>query len=392
MEDLSRVRLWVEEATRIVALTGAGISTESGIPDFRGPAGVWTRDPEAEKLSNIHYYMSDPAIRKRSWQARLAHPAWQAAPNAGHRALAALERRGKLHGLITQNIDGLHQLAGSQRVLELHGTARQVGCLDCAARYDTAEMHEAFLAQDSVPACRECGGMLKHAVVSCGQSLRADVLQESIQWARQADLFLVLGSSLVVEPAASLPRYAREYGARLVIINRDPRPLDDVADAIELRGVLEGTAARFAAERLEVASELSELAALTEELDVVVAERRPRLERYVELNDEYHRTLVGLAKSDTIARAIANAVALPFASPSALLASQAALSREREVLLVAQHQHRMLLDAVRSGHGARAEDIAREHARLAKLNLDLVLASEPALERLPGAPLLRRVV
>jgi GntR family transcriptional regulator of vanillate catabolism len=168
--------------------------------------------------------------------------------------------------------------------------------------------------------------------------------------------------------------------------------LDDVADAIELRGVLEATAARFAAERLESPLELAELAALTEQLDAVVGARSPRLERFVELNDEYHRALVALAKSDTIARAIANAVALPFASPSALLASQAALTREREVLLVAQHQHRMLLEAVRAGHGARAEDIAREHARLAKLNLDLVLGSEPALERLPGAPLLRRVV
>lgn len=168
--------------------------------------------------------------------------------------------------------------------------------------------------------------------------------------------------------------------------------LDDVADAIELRGVLEATAARFAAERLESPLELAELAALTEQLDAVVGARSPRLERFVELNDEYHRALVALAKSDTIARAIANAVALPFASPSALLASQAALTREREVLVVAQHQHRMLLEAVRAGHGARAEDIAREHARLAKLNLDLVLGSEPALERLPGAPLLRRVV
>jgi GntR family transcriptional regulator of vanillate catabolism len=168
--------------------------------------------------------------------------------------------------------------------------------------------------------------------------------------------------------------------------------LEDVADAIELRGVLEATAARFAAERLESPSELAELEELTEKLDVLVGGRSPPLERYVELNDEYHRALVALAKSDTIARAIANAVALPFASPSALLASQAALTREREVLLVAQHQHRMLLEAVRAGHGARAEDIAREHARLAKLNLDLVLGSEPALERLPGAPLLRRVV
>ena len=168
--------------------------------------------------------------------------------------------------------------------------------------------------------------------------------------------------------------------------------LDDVADAIELRGVLEGTAARFAAERLGSPTELADLVAVTEQLDAVVGEPTPVLERFVELNDAYHRALVVLAKSDAVARAIANAVALPFASPSALLASQATLTREREVLVVAQHQHRMLLDAVGAGHGSRAEDIAREHARLAKLNLELVLESEPALERLPGAPLLRRVV
>jgi len=166
--------------------------------------------------------------------------------------------------------------------------------------------------------------------------------------------------------------------------------LNDVADAIELRGVLEGTAARFAAERLGSESELAALAAVTQELDAVVGVPSPLLERFVELNDEFHRVLVELAKSDALTRAIANVVALPFASPGALLASQAALPREHEVLVVAQPQHRAMLEAVGAGHGARAEEIAREHARLAMLNLELVLASEPALERLPGAPLLRR--
>ena len=168
--------------------------------------------------------------------------------------------------------------------------------------------------------------------------------------------------------------------------------LSDVADAIELRGVLEGTAARFAAERLVGEPELADLVAVTEQLDAVVDTRSPVLERFVELNDEYHRALVELAKSDAITRAIANVVALPFASPGALLASQAALTREQEILVVAQHQHRAMLEAVRAGHGARAEEIAREHARLAMLNLELVLASEPALDRLPGAPLLRRTL
>ena len=168
--------------------------------------------------------------------------------------------------------------------------------------------------------------------------------------------------------------------------------LSDVADAIELRGVLEGAAARFAAERLVGEPELADLVAVTEQLDAVVDTRSPVLERFVELNDEYHRALVELAKSDAITRAIANVVALPFASPGALLASQAALTREREILVVAQHQHRAMIEAVRAGHGARAEEIAREHARLAMLNLELVLASEPALDRLPGAPLLRRTL
>ena len=168
--------------------------------------------------------------------------------------------------------------------------------------------------------------------------------------------------------------------------------LSDVADAIELRGVLEGTAARFAAERLVGEPELADLVAVTEQLDAVVDTRSPVLERFVELNDDYHRALVDLAKSDALTRAIANVVALPFASPGALLASQAALTREQEILVVAQHQHRAMLEAVRAGHGARAEEIAREHARLAMLNLELVLASEPALDRLPGAPLLRRAV
>jgi GntR family transcriptional regulator of vanillate catabolism len=168
--------------------------------------------------------------------------------------------------------------------------------------------------------------------------------------------------------------------------------LEDVADAIELRGVLEGTAARFAAERLKSASELTDLIAVTEQLDAVVRGPVPMLERFVELNDEFHRVLIELAKSAALTRAIANTVALPFASPGALLASQATLTQEHEILVVAQHQHRMLVEALSAGHGTRAEDIAREHARLAKLNLELVLESEPALERLPGAPLLRRVV
>src|SRR2546425_2325384 len=135
-QDADIVRRWVDESGRIVALTGAGISTESGIPDFRGPQGIWTKNPKAEKLSNIHYYMADPEVRKLAWQSRVDHPAWHAKPNDGHRALVELERRGKLHALVTQNIDGLHRLAGHSpdRVIEVHGTGHEVVCMACARR------------------------------------------------------------------------------------------------------------------------------------------------------------------------------------------------------------------------------------------------------------------
>jgi GntR family transcriptional regulator of vanillate catabolism len=167
----------------------------------------------------------------------------------------------------------------------------------------------------------------------------------------------------------------------------------DIADGIELRGVLEGTAARFAAERLQSPEELAPLVESAALLDEVLEDLTPEsLPRYVELNDDYHRALVELAKSDTLARAIEHAVVLPFASPSALLSSQAVLPRSREILLVAQHQHRVLIDAIRAGHGSRADEIAREHARLAQLNLELVLEDHEAMAQVPGAPFLRRVV
>src|SRR5437868_1222258 len=155
------IRGWVNQSDRIVALTGAGISTESGIPDFRGPQGVWTRDPKAEKLSNIHSYMSDPDVRRLSWKSRLDHPAWRATPNAGHRALVALERRGTLHALVTQNIDGLHQAAGSSpdTVIEVHGTMRDVMCMNCAWRGPMPPVLDRVRAGEEDPACEQCGGI-----------------------------------------------------------------------------------------------------------------------------------------------------------------------------------------------------------------------------------------
>jgi NAD-dependent deacetylase len=238
-EDLSRVRLWMEEATRIVALTGAGISTESGIPDFRGPAGVWTRDPEAEKLSNIHYYMSDPAIRKRSWQARLVHPAWQAAPNAGHRALVALERRGKLHGLITQNIDGLHQRAGSspERVIEVHGTVHEVTCMHCDWRGPMQPVLDRVRAGEADPPCEQCGGILKSATISFGQALVPEVIDRAMQAAEEADLLLTVGSSLQVYPVAGAVPAAKHAGARVVIVNAEATPFDAIADVVIRRRI-----------------------------------------------------------------------------------------------------------------------------------------------------------
>lgn len=224
----------MSSAQRVVMLTGAGISTESGIPDFRGPQGVWTKNPLAEKLSNIEYYMSDPEVRKASWQSRLEHPAWEAKPNAGHLALAALERRGKLHALITQNIDGLHQMAGNSpdKVIEVHGTVRQVICMACGALTPMQAVLDRVRAGEEDPSCLDCGGILKSATISFGQALVPEVIDRAMNAAAEADLFFAVGTSLQVYPiAGSLPA-ARTAGARIVIVNAQPTPFDDIADAV----------------------------------------------------------------------------------------------------------------------------------------------------------------
>ena len=225
---------WVRDATRIVALTGAGISTESGIPDFRGPQGVWTTNPKAERLSNIHYYMSDPEVRRLSWQSRLEHPAWQAAPNAGHRALVDLERAGKLHALVTQNIDGLHQLAGSSpdKVIEVHGTMREVMCMRCGWRAPMEQVLDRVRAGEEDPPCQECGGILKSATISFGQALVPEVIERAMQAAEDADLLLAIGTSLQVYPIAGAVPAAKSAGARVVILNAEPTPFDPIADAV----------------------------------------------------------------------------------------------------------------------------------------------------------------
>ena len=231
---IDEVRAWIGAARRVVALTGAGISTDSGIPDFRGPQGVWTRNPEAEKQSTIQYYLADPEIRKASWRARLDHPAWDARPNSGHIALAMLERRGKLHALITQNIDELHQLAGNtpEMVIEVHGSLRRVMCWGCGMRAPMQRALDRVRAGEEDPHCRDCGGILKSDTISFGQSLDPDVLERSMRCAGEADLFLSVGTSLRVYPAAGVVPVAHQAGARIVIVNAQPTPFDGIADAV----------------------------------------------------------------------------------------------------------------------------------------------------------------
>jgi NAD-dependent deacetylase len=231
---MEKVRGWVARATRVVVLTGAGISTESGIPDFRGPQGVWTKNPRAEKLSDIRYYMSDPEVRKESWKARLEHPAWSAKPNAGHLALTALEKSGKLHALITQNIDELHQMAGNSpdKVIEVHGTVRKVVCMACGMTAPMQKALDRVRAGEADPPCRDCGGILKSATISFGQSLVPDVIERALRAAGEADMFFAIGTSLQVYPIAGAVELANAAGAKIVILNAEPTPFDQKADAV----------------------------------------------------------------------------------------------------------------------------------------------------------------
>src|SRR5438874_9290129 len=224
VEALDRARALLTEARRVVVLTGAGISTDSGIPDFRGPQGVWTKNPGAEKMATLSYYVSDPEVRKRSWRNRLESPAWSAEPNAGHRALVELERQGKLHTLVTQNVDELHQRAGTDpaKVVEIHGTMRQVECLSCGERAPMERALERVRAGEDDPPCRTCGGILKSATISFGQNLVPEDLMRAQLAAQACDLLLAVGSTLTVFPAAGVVPVARQAGARIVIVNAEP--------------------------------------------------------------------------------------------------------------------------------------------------------------------------
>jgi NAD-dependent deacetylase len=225
---------WARGITRLAVLTGAGISTDSGIPDFRGPSGIWTKDPAAEKLSSYQAYMADAGLRRRSWQNRLAHPAWAAEPNLAHLALARLARSTIDTAVITQNIDGLHQRAGTPpgRVIELHGTMFAVVCTGCGDRTAMAGALARVRAGEGDPPCTCCGGILKSATVMFGQALEPGVFERAATAAAGCDLMLAIGSTLIVEPAASLCAIAAGAGAALVIVNRDPTPYDTAATAI----------------------------------------------------------------------------------------------------------------------------------------------------------------
>ena len=237
-----QARRLVEDARRIVVLTGAGISTDSGIPDFRGPQGVWTLNPKAERMSDIRYYVADPEVRRLSWQSRLAHPAWTAEPNAGHRAIVKLERQGKLHALITQNIDGLHQRAGNStdRVIEVHGTIHYAICLECKARQPMRVVLDRVRAGEEDPPCLECGGILKSDTISFGQPLVPHVVARAMQAAEEADCLIAVGTTLRVYPVAAAVPTAKAAGATVIIINAEPTAFDEVADV-----ALTGSIAEF---------------------------------------------------------------------------------------------------------------------------------------------------
>jgi len=223
-DQIDEVRSWIGQAKRVVVLTGAGIST---------------KNPQAEKLSNIHYYMSDPEVRKAAWKSRMEHPAWTAKPNAGHFALAELEQRGKLHALITQNIDELHQMAGNSpdKVIEVHGTVRKVVCMACGITAPMQKALDRVRAGEEDPPCRDCGGILKSATISFGQQLVPEVIDRAMRAAGEADVFIAIGTSLQVYPIAGAVEVASRAVARIVILNAEETPFDVMANAVFRRPI-----------------------------------------------------------------------------------------------------------------------------------------------------------
>ena len=234
---LARATQVLAAARRVVVLTGAGISTDSGIPDFRGPQGVWTKNPKAERMSSLSHYLNDPEVRELSWQSRLANPAWHAQPNGGHRALVDLERSGRLHTLVTQNIDELHQQAGSspELVVEVHGTMRQALCWACRRQWPMEVFLERVRAGERDPRCPDCGGIVKSATISFGQSLVEADINRAMEAANMADVLLCVGSTLSVGPVNQMVPVAFRSGAAIVILNGEPTEMDRLATVV-LRG------------------------------------------------------------------------------------------------------------------------------------------------------------
>ena len=212
----------------VAVLTGAGISTSGGVPDFRGPRGVWTRDPDSARLLEIGPFLREPDVRRRGWVMWRDLPVWDAAPTPAHRALADLERTGRLLDLLTQNFDGLHQRAGSRAVVELHGTVATTSGLGCGEQVATAAVL-ARLGAEADPPCRACGGLLKPDVVYFGQALPDDALDRAVRAATTADVFVTVGTTLTVHPVAGLAELAARSGAELVIVNAEPTPYDPLA-------------------------------------------------------------------------------------------------------------------------------------------------------------------
>ena len=241
--ETDRLREMIEGAKRIVAFTGAGISTESGIPDFRSPGGIWT------KYQPIYFddFMASEEMRRESWRRKFAtdETMVKAEPNAGHRALARLVEQGRMTAIITQNIDGLHQRSGApaSKIIELHGNTTYASCLDCGQRYELAPIKKAFEGKGTLPICEKCDGIVKTATISFGQAMPEIQMARAQDETQNCDLFIVLGSSLVVYPAACFPQIAKRRGAKLVILNRDPTDQDDDADLV-LHGEIGPTMSR----------------------------------------------------------------------------------------------------------------------------------------------------
>ena len=236
MSEIERARQMVQRAQRIVVFTGAGISTDSGIPDFRGPNGVWTKNPAAEKASTLQHYLADPELRKLAWQNRLHSPAWAAQPNAAHLAIVELERRGQLAAVVTQNIDELHQRAGSDpaKVIEVHGTMHWSRCWECGDRRPMLDVLERVRGGELDPPCELCGGVLKSDTISFGQALVPEVIDAALAAADRCDLLVAAGSTLSVFPAANVVPRAKAAGAGIVIANGGPTKMDRFADVMVL--------------------------------------------------------------------------------------------------------------------------------------------------------------